>query len=582
MTAARRILVLDADAGAALAIVQSLGRAGYHVTLAAIERGHRAFRSRYVADTCLYPDPLADKAAFQAWARGLTGHDLIIPPTERTLIPLSEIRDDPALAGRVALPPAAAVEVAFDKERVRALAAVLGIATPENLTVDEPAGLDHPTIDAWLAEGAVVLKSVRSKVWGDVGGGRELVVRMVTDRGQLHREADPLLASGPVQLQRWIPGHGVGIEMLVDHGEPVLTFAHERIHEVPLTGGGSSYRRAIDPPADLVDASTRLLGALDWHGVAMVEFRRDPRTGAAPLIELNGRFWGSLPLAVFAGVDFPLALTRLLLDHERPEPARGRRVYARQLGRDLDWLKAMTLVRVGDLRRRGPAPPERGLIIGRPLVRSVVEWARLLSGRETWDGAALDDPGPIARELVEVADRQTRAMRVRIEQRLAARRAVRAWRRPLGRVEKVLVLCSGNICRSAYAGVRLAEALGPRGIEVRSAGLVGPGGRPSHPPFAAAARARGVDLGGHRSHHAGDADLAWADLVLIMDQGHERRMAGMNGVRDKTRWLGALGGGPAAIPDPIDFDARGIEGVLDRLDDAIARLVSRLAAPSGP
>ena len=572
----RRVLVLDADAGAALAIVQSLGRAGFHVALGATALGHRAFRSRYVAETCVYPDPLADKAAFQAWARGLAGFDLIIPPTERTLIPLGEIRDAPALAGRVALPPAAAVEVAFDKERVRALAARLGIPTPENVVVDAPAGLDHPTIDAWLAEGAVVLKSVRSKVWGDAGGGRELVVRMACDRAQLHREADPLLASGPVQLQRWLPGHGVGIEMLVDRGEPVLTFAHERIHELPLTGGGSSYRRAIAPPADLVEASTHLLAALDWHGVAMVEFRRDPRTGAAPLIELNGRFWGSLPLAVFAGCDFPLALARLLLDGERPAPVRPRRVFARQLGRDLDWLKAMTLVRVADLRRRGPPPPERRLVIGRPVVRSVVEWARLLSGRETWDGAALDDPGPIARELVEVAARQRDAALVRARRTLAARRAVRAWRRPLGRVERVLVLCSGNICRSAYAGVRLAEALAPRGIEVRSGGLVGPSGRPSPDGFAAAARARGVDLGAHRSHHAGDDDLAWADLVLIMDEGHQRRMAGKNGARAKTRWLGALGGGPAAIADPIDLDADGIEGVLDRLDDAIARLVARL------
>jgi len=574
----RHVLVLDADAGAALAIVQSLGRAGYRVTLGATELGHRAFRSRYVAERCVYPDPLADKAAFQAWARGIQGVDLIIPPTERTLIPLSEIRDDPALAGRIALPPAAAIEIAFDKEKVRALAAELGIATPENLVVESPAGLDDPTVDTWLAEGAVVMKSVRSKVWGEAGGGRELVVRMVTDRAQLHHEADPLLASGPVQLQRWLPGRGVGIEMLCDRGEPVLTFAHERIHELPLTGGGSSYRRAIDPPGDLVAASAQLLRALDWHGVAMVEFRRDPRTGAAPLIELNGRFWGSLPLAVFAGVDFPLALARLLLDGERPAPARARPVYARQLGRDLDWLKAMTLVRVGDLRRRGPAPPERGLILGRPVVRSMVEWARLLSGRETWDGAALDDPGPIARELVEVADRQTRAMRVRITKAVAALRAIRAWRRPLGRVEKVLVLCSGNICRSAYAGVRLAELLGPRGIEVRSGGLVGPAGRASHPPFAAAALARGVDLGAHRSHVVDAGDLAWADLVLIMDQGHERRMAamdGVNGARAKTRWLGALGGGPAPIDDPIDFDAKGIEGVLDRLDDAIERLLAR-------
>jgi len=274
------------------------------------------------------------------------------------------------------------------------------IPVPETTIAASLADLDRAELDAWLAGGAIVLKSTRSKVWAD-GRGRELEVRMVADREQLAIQAGQLLEFGPIQLQRWMPGHGIGIEVLVDRGELVLVFAHERLHELPLTGGGSCYRRAISPPPELVAYSARLLGELGWHGVAMVEFRWDPATGRVAMMELNGRFWGSLPLATFAGIDFPRALVELLLDGRRPAVISPRLVTARQFGRDLTWLQQMAKLRLADLRRRGPPPPSRRLVLDRPLARSVMEWGRIATGHETWDGAALDDPGPIAQEIID-------------------------------------------------------------------------------------------------------------------------------------------------------------------------------------
>jgi predicted ATP-grasp superfamily ATP-dependent carboligase len=43
----------------------------------------------------------------------------------------------------------------------------------------------------------------------------------------------------------------------------------------------------------------------------MVEFKQDQRDGVAKLMEINGRFWGSLQLAIDAGVDFPELLVRI-------------------------------------------------------------------------------------------------------------------------------------------------------------------------------------------------------------------------------------------------------------------------------
>lgn len=67
-------------------------------------------------------------------------------------------------------------------------------------------------------------------------------------------------------------------------------------------------------------AGTRLLEELEWHGPAMVEFKRDPRDGRFRLVEVDPRFWGSLALPVAAGVDFPYRYYRLARGDVDPTP----------------------------------------------------------------------------------------------------------------------------------------------------------------------------------------------------------------------------------------------------------------------
>ena len=61
----------------------------------------------------------------------------------------------------------------------------------------------------------------------------------------------------------------------------------------------------------LAEASYKLLRALEWEGVAMVEFRRNPVDGKAALMEINGRYWGTTSLPLQAGVEFPVYEWRL-------------------------------------------------------------------------------------------------------------------------------------------------------------------------------------------------------------------------------------------------------------------------------
>jgi protein-tyrosine-phosphatase len=354
--------------------------------------------------------------------------------------------------------------------------------------------------------------------------------------------------------------------LLAHQGEIALHIAHERIHEVPLTGGGSSYRRTIAPPAGPFEDAQKLTRALKLHGVAMVEFRFDPTSGRHWLMEINMRFWGSLHLGAFAGADFPRALADMLLHGTVPtQPEVRLGVTARNVSRDVEWLK---LVR----KRRGKATRFE---LTRPIGTSLLEWGRVLTGREAWDGVRLRDPAPFGRELRRLAEKEARTIAAKVEKALALKRAPGLTKervRKFADARKVLVLCHGNICRSPYVAARLSEA--SPGREIRSAGFYPEPNRQTPDDVQEVARRRGVDLAAHRSHVVSEADLSWADAIIVMDHRNYASLAEAGRPHlDKVLWLGALDGQGIEIDDPYGTSDTEIDAVLARLD-ACARIMA--------
>ncbi|HSB95986.1 MAG TPA: ATP-grasp domain-containing protein, partial [Spongiibacteraceae bacterium] len=135
----------------------------------------------------------------------------------------------------------------------------------------------------------------------------------------------------PFMLQEFIPGHGAGIFALYDRGQSIAFFAHQRLREKPPSGGVSTLSSSVTPDARMLNMAKKLLDAAQWHGVAMIEFRIAPDRKPY-LMEVNTRFWGSLQLAIDAGVDFPA----LLLQISRGEPLPPTASY--RIGQCLRWL----------------------------------------------------------------------------------------------------------------------------------------------------------------------------------------------------------------------------------------------------
>ncbi len=97
---------------------------------------------------------------------------------------------------------------------------------------------------------------------------------------------------------------------------------------------------------------------------------------------------------------------------------------------------------------------------------------------------------------------------------------------------RVVLVCYGNICRSPYAAAYLRRRLaedGIKGVDVDSAGLIGPG-RPANEQGAAIALSRGIDLSGHQSKLFHKPDFDQSTLILVMTHNQRATLVRQFGV----------------------------------------------------
>jgi len=316
-----RILVLDGNQNQAVASVRSLAQFGHEVLSGESLSWSKAGLSRLCGGTFRYPDPSIDALGFIARVSEIAGQKsgtLVLPMTEKTTLPLSIHRDMLlAAGGRLVLPSHTQVARAFNKDEMVRLASSLGIAIPKTIAISNQGQIGEARETLTFP---VVLKPRSSVETGSDGNVR------ISGRPRYARNGEELQAvfqemihnCSHVLIQEFVDGEGTGYFALMREGELRAEFAHRRIRDVHPTGSGSALRVSIEPDPGVREASLAILQALHWHGVAMVEFRQIP--GKPPVfMEVNGRFWNSLPLACYAGMDFP-ALLACLAEEGDVEP----------------------------------------------------------------------------------------------------------------------------------------------------------------------------------------------------------------------------------------------------------------------
>ena len=389
----KSVLVTDGDQRAALAVVRSLGRAGYKVHVCSVRPKSIAGASRHSSGSHTVADPLSDSESFISDLERViaaTRTDVLIPISEAALLVVLPERERFSCA--IPFADATAFHRVSDKRTVLEIAKMQGIAVPEQTVIAAAAEISR--LDEGL-QFPLVIKPSRS-VAGKDGKRIRTGVAYATNARELREELKRLPAETyPVLLQHRIDGTGVGISVLVWEDVLIAAFAHRRIREKPPSGGVSVLRESIPIDQKLLELSLALLRKFSWKGVAMVEYKLDSNTGIPYLMEINGRFWGSLQLAIDAGVDFPNLLVQLALE-QTPAPVLTYEtgVRSRWEWGDMDHFLARMLHPPATIGAPSPRPKPRRLA-------AIAEFVRGFNRENRAEVFRRDDLGPFFRETVD-------------------------------------------------------------------------------------------------------------------------------------------------------------------------------------
>lgn len=558
------VIVTDGNERSALAVTRSLGQRGIPVYVGAETAVSLAGASKYCTQSFAYPSPWIHPEEYVACLLGVARQwnaTALFPMTDLAVELIGEHKERVGLALILPIPSLKQYRKLSDKYQLTAWAKEQGIPIPRTLFV--PDGDVARVIDQ-VTKWPVVVKPGRSLLKVD-GIWKKTTVLYAHDPHDLRRLYHEVwYLKWPSLLQERISGEGEGVFGLFSRGEPLALFAHRRLRERPPSGGVSVLRESIPLPPQMTDYALRVVKSADWQGVAMVEFKIDRDSRVPYLMEVNGRFWGSLQLAIDAGVDFPW----LLHQHGSGGAIAGGNepyqvgIKSRWWLGDLDHLLLRLWKTEKELSLPAGSPSKLDTLRNffsvfnsktkpevfrfhdlKPGIHEIGTYLRPLIGRVASSTYArlLDARLALARA----------AWAVGLPLRLHRFRTKRALRK---RIATVLVLCKGNICRSPFAAGYLGTESAKRRLAVKilSAGLDTTAGRPAYPLAEMISKNCGIDLGFHLTTVISKDMIAKADLILVMEIIHTKMLFGsFPEARMKTVLLGHFSAKPLTeIQDP--------------------------------
>ncbi len=586
-------IIVGAEPRKIVTIARSLHRAGVRCVVAVPRGQSMHVSSRAFAEVSRLRGDVAESAGVLVRLARAEGARWVVPTSDSSLQILIAAYDELSQLCPVGSPPPHIVQRVLDKSITLAVAEQCGVPVPKSVTIARASGLN------------AALAGMRFPIIAKPGdksrkSSHDFKSRTFAFVTQLRRlfNAQSRFGEG-LLFQTYHEGQGVGIELLMHKGDVLVAFQHRRLSENPPSGGVAvvAVAEAVNPL--LLDYSTRLLRALEWDGVAMVEFRHDAATGDTALMEVNGRFWGSLPLNTAAGVDFPLYAWQVSQGIVPNPPA------SYPVGMRVRWT-------AGALERAFHVfaeQPENRIRLGNALRQLASDFS---PGTRSamWSSS---DPWPAIQEVVHVLNRRVKdavkfGLRAIIPHSLLAilrdsrmlvpeRRRTYVQRRLLRMAgvnpavslprptQSVLFVCHGNIMRSAAAAGFLREELhatGVTNVRIASAGTHAKDGRPADARAQEAARALGLSLRDHHATKLTPALVAEHDVIFAMDDLNYVNIATSHPhARSKLRLFGGMSATGTyrahEIADPYMTSPGEVHATIAQIKQYVAQLAHALA-----
>lgn len=382
------VVVPGIGAPSTVACIRSLGRRGVRTIVVSADPTTPAFRSTYCDEAIRVPSPHEDLVAYKEALRSLAMRPdvrAIIPVREPDVYVLSKYRDEFADHVRPLWPTLDTLARAQDRVRLFEAADRAGVAAPETALFTSLPDRDRE----WIVKPRYTIlvdeyiEEYTPETCVAPPSTRYIEPDRIPDTDAVYADMNHV----PLVQECIATTDEYGFFALYDEGEPVATFQHRQRRGWSYAGGPSAFRESVDIPA-LEDAGRALLDELEWHGLAMVEFLRDEESGEFKLMEVNPRFWSSLPFSVRAGADFPYYYWLLAngmrdrIDHSyRPN------IGGHLLRGELLYLHSVLT-------------EEIELVEKPPLSDAFGEVARTLVDEPRFDYLSWDDPKPFVRDLL--------------------------------------------------------------------------------------------------------------------------------------------------------------------------------------
>jgi len=306
-------MVANAKSAPALAVIRSLGKKNIEVTGVTDSKNDFPIYSKYCRHKIfLRTDPEDFEGRLDELLEIVRErhYDVFLPVmNENILLVLSRRKDEFEKYTKLPLAAFDQLNIFMDKAATAKLLWSNQIPGPKTFLMD--AG---NSLDAVLREAAfpVVIKPCR-------GEGAE-GVSIITDPADLpvryHRH---LKTYGPSLIQEFVRGAKHTAVFLVNiNSEPRRFFVHRAIREFPITGGPTCFLESVryDP---IFEHGLKLIKAINYSGLASMEFIIDEQDGKPKIIDINPRFYGPLQGAISAGVDFPYALFKMAVEGDIEE-----------------------------------------------------------------------------------------------------------------------------------------------------------------------------------------------------------------------------------------------------------------------
>ncbi|MBA2883001.1 putative ATP-grasp superfamily ATP-dependent carboligase [Desulfosalsimonas propionicica] len=308
------VLITDGENRSSLAAVRSLGNRGYRVVVAGKNIPCLASVSKLSSRAYRVPDPAKDPVGCNDAVLNIVTReniDIVFPMTDLSVTLLNRVREKFPAKTTLACPPAEKTAKVADKAALFRLAETWGVAVPKTFYLSGAQDLAREIQK--IKSYPVVVKPARSVVAenGEVISGGVRYAGSPLELESIYSSSRIL--QYPSMIQEKITGPGTGLFTLYDKDRHLALFSHRRVREKPPSGGVSVVSESVVLDPEMVEYAGRLLSEVKWQGVAMVEFKRDIRDGKPRLMEINGRFWGTLQLAIACGVDFPALLADKIL-----------------------------------------------------------------------------------------------------------------------------------------------------------------------------------------------------------------------------------------------------------------------------